>query len=129
MKLSALLKNRVEILSDINDKVKFLEEFGNYDIELFNHRKSKTDKDIAKSVIIGALDVFNRLDDWSIQSVDGALAGIQEKLNLNKAQVMWSVRIAVTGSAVTPGGALEMVDLLGKERTLKRLEHSLNLID
>ncbi len=128
LKLSELLIPRVEILSEIPDHVNFLEEFGEYDTELFCHKKMKTDKALAKTVLGECITLCREIAEWDNQSLHDGLNALAERMQLKKGQVLWPFRIAVTGRAATPGGASEMADLLGREETLRRLEFSYKLL-
>jgi len=129
LKLASLLKTRVEIFSEIPSKIDFLEEFGEYDLSLFTHKKMKTDLEIAKIVLPEARKVIAELDDFSINGLHDALMALVQKLGMKNGQVFWCVRIAVSAKESTPGGVMEIADLLGKEETLRRLDFSIDLIN
>lgn len=113
--LSALLKNRCEVLSDVGPLTEFLARFDGFDLTLFENRKWKTDAALAKVMLPGLLELADAAD------LGGALESFAERNGYKKGQVLWIFRIAITGSAVTPGGATEMAELLGRERIRARL--------
>lgn len=125
-KLSILLSTRVEILSEIPDLVNFLEEFGDYDCDLFNHKRMKTTHEIALKSLQDAKVVLEKANEWGIEQLNTELGKLAEELQVKKGQILWSVRIGITGQQNTPGGATEMADLLGKEKTLERIQFSID---
>ena len=125
--LCEILQPRLEVLTDISSKVSFLVDFGNYDPELFLHKKMKTNFEIAKNSIAYAISGLNNVD-WTHDSIYDYLVAIAETIGYKKGQFLYSIRIAITGVAVTPGGAIEAALLLGKEETLRRLNYSLEML-
>lgn len=128
-KLTSLLQSRVEILSDITEKAKFLNEFGNFDFALFENKKLKTDVNAAKDILPKLL---TRLE--SIQSFDNAtlfenLKEFANELNIKNGALFWIMRIALTGAEITPGGATEMADLMGKDESIERLKTTLKRLE
>ena len=126
---ASLLKSRVEILSEIPDMVAFIEDFGPYDLTLYEHKKLKIDQEIAKNAVSLAIDALKDLTSFTVTDVHDALAAAAEEKGMKKGQVLFCVRLAVTSKASTPGGAAEMSALLGKEETLRRLQFSKELLE
>ena len=125
---ASLLQPRVEILSEIPDMVAFIEDFGPYDVNLYEHKKLKVDLDVAKAAVEATIEALQDLDDFSVEGIQNALVQKAEEKGMKKGQVLYSARLAVTGKASTPGGAAEMACLVGKEETLRRLRFSLELL-
>ena len=123
--IAVLLQQRTEILTEIPEKVDFFDTLPEYDAELFIHKKSKSDRESSKAVLLAILPVFEALLDWTDESILGAMTVLAEKMEAKNAKVMWPVRIAAAGKAVTPGGAVEICRILGKEETCKRLRIAL----
>ncbi|MBQ9625094.1 MAG: glutamate--tRNA ligase, partial [Clostridia bacterium] len=121
--LAEILQPRLELLTDIPEKVGFLVDFGNYDPELFLHKKMKTNFEIAKNSIAYAISGLNNVE-WTMEAIHDYLVNIAETIGYKKGQFLYSIRIAITGVAVTPGGAIEAAMLLGKEETIRRLHYS-----
>ena len=119
--IAALLQQRTEVLTDIPEKVDFFDELPEYDTELFVHKKSKSDKDSSKDVLQKIIPIFEALPAWDDEHIMGAMVGLAEAMEAKNAKVMWPVRIAAAGKAVTPGGAVEICRILGKDETLRRL--------
>jgi len=120
--VASILQARCEKLSDIPEKIAFLEILPDYDTELFIHKKSKTDKEISRDMLIAAIKRFDKLSDWSNEAIHDALITLAQELDIKNATLLWPVRIAVAGMAVTPGGAIEICSILGREETLRRIE-------
>ena len=123
--IAALLQQRTEVLTDIPEKVDFFDELSEYDTELFVHKKSKSDKDSSRDVLEKIVPIFEALPMWDDEHIMGAMVGLAEAMEAKNAKVMWPVRIAATGKAVTPGGAVEICRILGKDETLRRLNVAL----
>ena len=119
--IAALLQQRTEVLTDIPEKLDFFDALPEYDTELFVHKKSKSDKDSAKDILGRVIPLFEALESWDDDSILDTMVKLAEQLEAKNAKVMWPVRIAAAGKAVTPGGAVEICRILGKEETLRRL--------
>ena len=123
--IAALLQQRTEVLTDIPGKVDFFDTLPEYSTELFVHKKSKSDEASAKDVLERILPVFEGLSDWNDESIMNAMVTLAEDLGAKNAKVMWPVRIAAAGKAVTPGGAVEICRILGRGETLRRINIAL----
>ena len=123
--IAALLQQRTEVLTDIPEKVDFFDTLPEYSTELFVHKKSKSDEASAKDVLERILPVFEGLSDWNDESIMNAMVTLAEDLGAKNAKVMWPVRIAAAGKAVTPGGAVEICRILGRGETLRRINIAL----
>ena len=128
-KIAALLKTRIETFAEIPEKADFLEEFGDYDLSLFTHKKMKTDLEIAKKVLPAARELLASLDSFDFQTLHDELMALVGRLGMKNGQVLWCVRIAISGKESTPGGVMEIAELLGKEETLKRLDRSIERLN
>ena len=122
-KIAPLLKTRVDILSDVEHKTDFLAQFGEYDKNIFI-TKRMPDLAIAKASVDVALEALKNLDNWSVDSIRDCLSACAEANSIKNGHMVSNVRVAITGTQVTPGGAFEMADILGKEFTgLERYGH------
>ena len=119
--IAALLQQRTEVLTDIPEKLDFFDALPEYDTELFVHKKSKSDKDSSRDMLGRVIPLFEVLESWEDDSILNVMVKLAEALEVKNAKVMWPVRIAAAGKAVTPGGAVEICRILGKEETLRRL--------
>lgn len=119
--IAALLQQRTEVLTDIPEKLDFFDALPEYDTALYIHKKSKTDEAGSLEMLRAMLPVFEGIDAWTDENILAAMTGMAEKLECKNAKVMWPVRISAAGKAVTPGGAVEICRILGKDETLRRM--------
>ena len=127
--IASLMKTRVEVLNEIPDKINFLEEFGEYDTELFFHKKMKTDKELAKTVLPLIRETLASLKEFTHDPIHDALIALATEKGYKNGQILWTARVALTGKDVTPGGAVEMAEILGKERAIERIDYSIALLN
>ena len=127
--ISRLMQTRVDILSEIPEKIDFLVDFDEYDVNMYVHQKMKVDLNVAKQALKLAFDAMSNLDDWSEDALKECMKASAEEGGLKGGQVMFSVRVALTGQPSTPGGAVEMAVVLGKEESLRRLKFSMEYLD
>ena len=123
--VAALLQARCERLTEIPEKVDFFQALPEYGIDLFTNKKSKTNPEVCKTMLEHAIPALEALENWNDESIHAVLVGLAETLGVKNATLMWPVRIAAAGKAVTPGGAIEICRILGKEETLRRLNAGL----
>ncbi len=129
VELARLMQTRVDILSEIPEKLEFLNNFGTYDLELYLHKKMKVDFEVAKKCLEIMVEPLKAFDDYdSEEKIKEMIKNVAETNGLKGGQVMFSMRVALTGVAMTPGGAVEMAIVLGKDETVRRIEHSLSLL-
>ena len=119
--VAALLQARCEKLTEIPEKVDFFDALPDYDVALFTNKKSKTDSEVSARMLEAAIPALESLPQWTQDSVHDCLISLAESLGVKNATLMWPVRIAAAGKQVTPGGAVEICHILGKEETLRRL--------
>ncbi len=119
--IAGLLQARCEKLADIPEKVDFFDELPEYDLEFFTNKKSKTNPEVCIDMLKAAIPALEAVADWSNENIHGTLIALAEQLGVKNATLMWPVRISVAGKLVTPGGAVELCYILGKDETLRRL--------
>ena len=119
--VAALLQQRTELLTEIPQKVDFFDALPDYETELFTHKKSKSDGDSSRRMLGEVIPVLEALTVWEDGAILDAMTALAERLEVKNATLMWPVRIAAAGKAVTPGGAVEICRILGREETLRRL--------
>ena len=124
--IAALLQARCEKLTDIPEKVDFFDELPEYDLEFFTNKKSKTNPDVCVAMLEAAIPALEGIENWTNESVHDTLINLAASLEVKNATLMWPVRIAAAGKMVTPGGAVEICHILGKEETLRRLRLGLD---
>ena len=120
-KLTQILKARTVQLTDIPDMIKFFKELPEYDKELFVNKKSKTNLENAPAILKTVTERLKALENWNCDAIKELLINLATELELKNGTVMWPARIAASGQTVTPGGAVEILDILGKDETLRRL--------
>ena len=123
--LCRILQPRTAVFSEIPGMVDFLAALPAYDTALFTNKKSKTDPAVAKTVLSLVLPALAALPAWTEAALHETLLGIAEREGLKNGTLLWPVRIALAGRQVTPGGAIEIAALLGREESLRRLEAGL----
>lgn len=126
--LSRILQPRLETMTQIYDKLDFLMRLPDFDLELYTNKKMKTTPETSLPMLLAAREFLTNLEDYSETSLHDGLMGLVESLGVKNGFLLWPLRIAVTGTLVTPGGAVEIICLLGKEETLKRLDHSIEIL-
>ena len=119
--IAALLQQRTEVLTEIPEKVDFFDALPDYDAELFVHKKSKSDRDSSRAMLAKVIPAFEALPDWNDEAIMDVMVKLAEAEGVKNAKVMWPVRIAAAGKAVTPGGAVEICRILGRDECLRRL--------
>ncbi len=125
--LGSILQPRISRLTEIPDLVDFLAELpADYDLELFRHKKMKTTPENALTILTALSARLAALDEWTSDSLHSSLVDFAKEQGLKNGQVMWPLRIAVSGKPVTPGGATEICQLLGQAETLNRISIALD---
>ena len=126
--IAALLQARCEKLTEIPEKVDFFDVRPAFDVEFFTNKKAKTNPEVCRAMLEAAIPMLEALPQWDAESVHDGLIALAEKLEVKNAKLMWPVRIAAAGKLVTPGGAVEICAILGKEETLRRLRAGLEML-
>ena len=120
--LASLMHTHTEVFNRVPDQIRFLAELPEYDIDIYTHKKMKTDPEISLKALKLALPVLEALEDFSEENVKAVLMELAQKNEMKTGQIMWPVRIAISGLQSTPGGATEIAYLLGKDETLRRMK-------
>ena len=127
--IAALLQARCEKLTEIPEKVDFFETLPAYGTDLFTNKKSKTNKEVSRRMLESVIPALEETAEWSPEAIHSCLTGLAEKLEVKNATLMWPVRIAAAGRAVTPGGAVEICCILGRDECLRRLRVGLEMLE
>ena len=125
-KISELLQSRISHLDEIPQMIGFFENVHEYDASLFENKKSKSTKESSVSVLNLVLNKISDLTTWTYDALHEALMNISAEMNLKCSTVMWPVRIALSGKNVTPGGAIEILEILGKKESSERIKLALD---
>ncbi len=120
-KIALLVKSRIETFLDIKDMIDFFEEMPDYDIAMYTHKKMKTNSENSLEVLQELLPVLEGLDDYSIPGIEACVKEFIAKKECKNGLVLWPLRTAVSGKQSTPGGAWEIMEILGKEESLRRI--------
>lgn len=128
-RLAELMHTRTEVFDRVPDMVRFLAELPDYEVELYSHKKMKTDAEVALRVLKLARPALAALTDFSEDAVKDVLMNLAAQNELKTGQMMWPVRIAISGLLSTPGGATEIAYLLGKEETLRRIDEGIRKLE
>ena len=127
--LARILQQRTEVFTQIPEMLDFIPQLPDYDVELFTNKKSKTNPEIAKHVLEIAIEALDALPAWEEQPIHDALLWLAEKEGMKNGTMLWPVRIALAGKQVTPGGAIEIAILLGREESMRRLHVGLDKLN
>lgn len=123
--LCRILQPRTEVFTQIPEVVDFLAAIPEYDVELFTNKKSKTNPEVAKSVLEMVIPQLEALPAWTEEALHEKLLGLAAEQGMKNGTLLWPVRIAMAGKQVTPGGAIEIAALLGREESISRLKAGL----
>ena len=125
-KMLSLLKTRISKLSEIDEKMSFFITLPDFDKELFLNKKNKiSEYDTVKLVLGEAREILSAVDSYDNDTLFSALSVLNEKLSLKTGTIMWCIRIAVSGMSATPGGATEIMEVIGKSESLARIDSAL----
>ena len=127
-KVASLIKSRIEILPDIKDQIDFFEAVPEYDTVMYCHKKMKTNEETSLEVLKEILPRLEAWDDYSNDALFGLLKGFAEEKGYKNGYVMWPVRTAVSGKQNTPGGATEIMEVLGKAESVERIKNAIELL-
>lgn len=120
-KMLDLVKTRIEVLPDIAGLVDFFEELPDYDVVMYTHKKMKTNSENSLEVLKELLPILENHNDYSVDSLHDLIMGYVQEKGIKNGQALWPVRTAVSGKQMTPGGAFEIMEILGKEESLRRI--------
>lgn len=128
-KIAGMVKTRIEVFPEIADQIDFFEELPEYDTEMYNHKKMKTTKETSLQVLKDVLPILEAQEDYSNDGLYAALSGYVADQGVKTGFVMWPIRTAVSGKQMTPAGATEIMEVLGKEESLKRIRKGIELLE
>ena len=121
-KIAMMVKTRIEVFPDIKDHIDFFEKLPDYDISMYTHKKMKTNSESSLEVLKDVLPLLKEQEDYSNDALYALLSKYVEEKGVKNGYVMWPIRTALSGKQMTPGGATELMEVLGKEESLKRIE-------
>lgn len=120
--VAKMLQPRTELFIDIPEQVDFIDTLPEYSNELYCHKKMKTNLENSSTSLKEILPVLEGLTDWSFDSIHTALFALIEKLEVKNGIILWPLRVALSGKQFTPGGGVELAELLGKEESIERIK-------
>lgn len=120
-KIAEMVKTRIEVFPDIAGQIDFFAALPEYDVSMYQHKKMKTTKESSLKVLTEVLPILEEQSDYSNDALYQALMSYAEQLNCKTGYVMWPIRVAVSGKMMTPAGATEIMEVLGKEESLRRI--------
>ena len=123
--VAPLVQTRLNTLTEIPPMVDFFDRLPEYSNTLYLHKKMKTNEENSLEALQLVVPVFQAMTEWSFQAIHDALLHLAEAQGLKNGRIMWPVRVAVSGKATTPGGAVELCHSLGKEETLRRVQQGI----
>ena len=128
-KVAEIVKTRIEVFPDIPELIDFLEEVPEFDQEMYCHKKMKTDKASSLKVLKELLPVLEGADDYTNDALYTLLTEFASSHEYKNGYVLWPVRTALSGKQMTPAGATEILELLGKEESLKRIKKGIEMLE
>ncbi len=127
-KIATLVKTRIEIFPDIREHIDFFEELPEYDVAMYTHKKMKTNAETSLEVLTEILPRLEAQEDYSNDALYALLCDYVAEKGCKNGYVMWPIRTAVSGKQMTPGGATEIMEILGKEESIARIRKGIELL-
>ena len=124
-----MVKTRIEVFPDICEHIDFFEELPEYSIDMYTHKKMKTDATTSLEVLKEVLPLFEAQDDYSNDALYALLMSYVEKKGCKNGFALWPVRTAMSGKQMTPCGATEMMEVLGKEESIIRIKKGIEKLE
>jgi len=121
-KIATLVKTRIEILPDIKEHIDFFEAVPEYDIAMYSHKKMKTDAASSLEVLKDILPLFEAHEDYTNDALYALISNYVAEHEVKNGYVLWPIRTAVSGKQMTPGGATEIMEILGKDESIARIK-------
>jgi glutamyl/glutaminyl-tRNA synthetase len=128
-KIAALVQTRLDVINDIPSLVDFFEALPEYDIQLHNHKRMKTNPEVALENLKLILPVLEGVDDFSLDNLHQVVLGFVESKGMKNGQMLWPLRTALSGKPSTPGGAFDIADILGKEESISRIKIAIDKLE
>jgi glutamyl-tRNA synthetase len=127
-KIAAMVKTRIEIFPDIADLIDFFESLPEYDLSMYTNKKMKTNSETSLALLEEILPILEAQEDYSNDALYGVLSKYVAEKEYKTGFVMWPIRTAVSGKQMTPAGATEIMEVLGKEESLNRIRKGIQLL-
>lgn len=127
-KIAAMVKTRIEVFPDIAEHIDFFEKLPEYDVAMYTHKKMKTNAETSLEVLTEVLPRLEAQEDYSNDALYAMLCEYVAEKGVKNGYVMWPIRTAVSGKQMTPGGATELMEILGKEESIARIKKGIELL-
>ena len=128
-KIALLTKTRIEVFPEIPDHIDFFEALPEYDLSMYEHKKMKTTLESSLEVLKEVLPLLEDFDDYSNDALYAMLSKYVAEKGVKNGFVMWPIRTALSGKLVTPAGATEILEILGKDESLARIRKGISLLE
>lgn len=126
--LASMIKTRIEFLKDIPAMLDFVDVCCEHDISLYTHKKMKTDQHISLEALKAVISAIDGFKSWDNSSLYESLVEIAKSMEFKNSQVLWPVRTALSGKPTTPCGASELMELLGRDESIKRIKRAIEIL-
>ena len=124
-----MVKTRIEVFPDIPALIDFFEAVPEYDVSMYTHKKMKTNPEISLEVLNKVIPVLEGFDNYTNDALYELLCGFAKENGYKNGQILWPVRTALSGKQMTPAGATEILEVLGKEESMKRLHAAVEKLE
>ena len=128
-KILELMKTRIETFTEIPEKIDFFEELPEYDVAMYTHKKMKTNSEISLEVLKETLPILEAQEDYSLDALHDVIMEYIGQKGVKNGVVLWPLRTAVSGKQSTPGGAFEIMEIIGKDETLARIRKGIEKLE
>ena len=128
-KIASQVKTRIEVFPEIKELIDFYEEVPEYDTQMYCHKKMKTTEETSLNLLKEVLPLLEKQEDYSNDALYATLLKYVEETGVKNGYVMWPIRTAVSGKQMTPGGATELMEVLGKEESIARIKKGIELLE
>ena len=123
-----MVKTRIETFPEIGDMIDFFQELPEYSPEMYTHKKMKTNSENSLEILKELLPILEETDDYSVQGLHDTVFEYIKKKEIKNGQALWPLRTAVSGNQMTPAGAFEIMEVIGKEESLERIKKGIELL-
>lgn len=120
--LASFLQSRVSLVKEVSDLVTFVDVLDDYDIELYNHKKMKTDRDVSLNSLKEILPVIENCGDFTAENLHDLVMEKIQDLGIKNGQMLWPLRTALSGQPTSPCGGLDLLIILGKDESIRRIK-------
>lgn len=126
--IANLVQSRIYQLTEVDDMILFFEKLTDYSTDLFVHKKMKTTKPVSLELLLDIYPLLEQLQDWSKDTIHSFLINYAKNKEIKNGLIMWPIRTALSGLPTSPGGAVELLTILGKNESLKRIDFGIKLL-